>query len=73
MAAAAKWYARLGATCYGFYPLQLPPKLPFAELLAALEPSPPTDQQRKQITVLFADIVDSTGMGQGLDPEGSSP
>jgi class 3 adenylate cyclase len=44
------------------------------EKLAALDASPPrTGQQLKQVTVLFADIVDSTRLSQQLDPEDMLP
>ena len=36
--------------------------------LAALEPSLP-EEQRKQVTVLFADLVGFTAMSELLDPE----
>ena len=40
------------------------------EKLAALGAHPPrTPQQLKQVTVLFADVVDSTRLSQHLDPE----
>jgi class 3 adenylate cyclase len=37
--------------------------------LAALEPPPSTEQQRKQITVLFADISGFTAMSETMDAE----
>ncbi|MFN2198777.1 MAG: ATP-binding protein [Anaerolineales bacterium] len=37
--------------------------------LAELDPSPATDQQRKLVTILFMDVVDSTQLLCDLDPE----
>ncbi|HKO91196.1 MAG TPA: adenylate/guanylate cyclase domain-containing protein, partial [Polyangiaceae bacterium] len=34
-----------------------------------LESPPRVEGERKYVTVLFADVVDSTGMGERLDPE----
>ena len=34
-----------------------------------LEAARPIEGERKFVTVLFADVVDSTGMGERLDPE----
>ncbi len=34
-----------------------------------LEASPRVEGERKYVTVLFADVVDSTGLGERLDPE----
>ena len=42
---------------------------PLRERLAALEGRQPITQQRRLVTVLFADIVNSTLMSQGLEPE----
>ncbi len=43
---------------------------PMREKLAALQPAPSErDLQRKMLTILFTDIVDSTAMGERLDPE----
>ena len=42
----------------------LPPPVP-----TPLAPTAPAAMQRKQATLLFSDIVDSTHMGQYLDPE----
>src|SRR5215210_8042956 len=35
----------------------------------ALEAARPVEGERKFVTVLFADVVDSTAMGEQLDPE----
>ena len=35
----------------------------------SLEAARPIEGERKFVTVLFADVVDSTGMGERLDPE----
>jgi predicted ATPase/class 3 adenylate cyclase len=37
--------------------------------LAELSPEPVTEQQRKQVTILFMDVVDSTRLLGALDPE----
>jgi class 3 adenylate cyclase/tetratricopeptide (TPR) repeat protein len=37
--------------------------------LAALEPPPPTEQKRKQVTVLFADVSGFTAMSETMDAE----
>jgi class 3 adenylate cyclase/tetratricopeptide (TPR) repeat protein len=37
--------------------------------LAELGPDPVVEQQRKQVTILFADVVDSTRLMRELDPE----
>jgi len=42
---------------------------PLREKLAALEGHQPVSQQRRLVTVLFADIVNSTLISQGLEPE----
>jgi len=39
------------------------------EKLAALTPSPPVNQQRKQVTVLFADVSGFTAMSETMDAE----
>lgn len=39
------------------------------ERLATLEPTPPTDQQRKQVTILFADVSGFTAMSETMDAE----
>jgi DNA-binding SARP family transcriptional activator len=33
------------------------------------EPAPPVEERRKTVTVLFADVVSSTALGESLDPE----
>lgn len=42
---------------------------PMREKLVELEAQSAPEPQRKQVTVLFMDIVDSTRISQGLDPE----
>ena len=42
---------------------------PLREKLAELEQRQPVSQQRRLVTVLFLDIVNSTLMSQGLEPE----
>src|SRR5688572_24088622 len=43
---------------------------PMREKLAALRtPQPPAEQQRKHITVLFADVSGFTAMSETMDPE----
>ena len=37
--------------------------------LAELSPEPVAEQQRKQVTILFMDVVDSTRLMGELDPE----
>ena len=37
--------------------------------LAELSPGPVVEQQRKQVTILFMDVVSSTRLMRGLDPE----
>ena len=37
--------------------------------LAELSPDPTVEQQRKQVTILFMDVVSSTKLLQALDPE----
>ncbi len=39
------------------------------EKLTTLEPEPTTDRQRKQVTVLFADVSGSTAMSETMDAE----
>ena len=36
---------------------------------ASLVPSAPVREQRKTVTVVFADVTGSTGLGERLDPE----
>ena len=42
---------------------------PALELAEAPSGGPPAEERRKTVTVLFADIVDSTSLGAMLDPE----
>jgi class 3 adenylate cyclase len=37
--------------------------------LAELSPDPAVEQQRKQVTILFMDVVNSTSLMRELDPE----
>src|SRR5215468_2554784 len=47
-----------------------PPRARFCLNCAApLPDAPPTREQRKTITVLFCDVVDSTALGESTDPE----
>ena len=47
----------------------LPPGARFCPNCGAVVATPLGTQERKMVTVLFADLVDSTGLGQRLDPE----
>ena len=40
-----------------------------AQILAGAAAAPAATMQRRQVTVLFADVVDSTSMGEKLDAE----
>ena len=42
---------------------------PLREKLAALKPEPEAGQQRKQVTLLFADIAGFTPLSERMDPE----
>jgi acetylornithine deacetylase/succinyl-diaminopimelate desuccinylase-like protein len=53
----SKNYARLGATCYGFYPLRLPPELNFAALFHGDNERIPLDGFRWGIETLGALLV----------------
>ncbi len=46
-----------------------PALISMREKLAALEARQPASRQRRLVTVLFLDIVDSTTISQGLEPE----
>jgi hypothetical protein len=37
--------------------------------VAPLSPTPPPDAERRQLTVMFCDLVDSTRLSSQLDPE----
>src|SRR5262249_32754725 len=39
------------------------------QLAAGCEPSPPDEAERRQVTVMFADLVGSTALSTGMDPE----
>jgi class 3 adenylate cyclase/tetratricopeptide (TPR) repeat protein len=47
----------------------LPESARFCPNCGALVATPLGTEERKMVTVLFADLVDSTGLGQRLDPE----
>ncbi|MGZ6543786.1 MAG: ATP-binding protein [Actinomycetota bacterium] len=47
----------------------LPPSARFCPNCGAAVATPLGTEERKMITVLFADLVDSTGLGERLDPE----
>jgi acetylornithine deacetylase/succinyl-diaminopimelate desuccinylase-like protein len=49
-------YARLGAVCYGFVPLQLPPDLPFTRMFHGHDERVPVDGFRWGLRVLY-DVV----------------
>jgi len=49
-------YARLGAVCYGFVPLQLPPELPFPRLFHGHDERVPVEGFRWGLRVLY-DVV----------------
>jgi acetylornithine deacetylase/succinyl-diaminopimelate desuccinylase-like protein len=49
-------YARLGAVCYGFVPLRLPPDLPFTRLFHGHDERVPVDGFRWGLRVLY-DVV----------------
>jgi acetylornithine deacetylase/succinyl-diaminopimelate desuccinylase-like protein len=49
-------YAKLGAVCYGFVPLQLPPDLPFTRLFHGHDERVPIDGYRWGLRVLY-DVV----------------
>ena len=42
---------------------------PLREKLAAMDPPPAPERQRKMVTVLFADLKNYTGLSEQLDPE----
>jgi class 3 adenylate cyclase/predicted ATPase len=48
-----------------------PPAVPAqpASQVAPLSPAPPPDAERRQLTVMFCDLVDSTRLSSQLDPE----
>jgi class 3 adenylate cyclase len=48
-------------------PVPQPPSLPQADAVPAAPPSP--EAERRQLTVLFCDLVDSTPLASQLDPE----
>ncbi|NNE91509.1 MAG: M20/M25/M40 family metallo-hydrolase [Verrucomicrobiales bacterium] len=50
-------YARLGATCYGFYPLKLPPDLDFAALFHGDDERIPLDGLKWGIETLYDVLV----------------
>ena len=69
------WLGAAGATAEPVLPAPqpTPPPTPPAALPSQVETSPgaprPPDAERRQLTVLFCDLVDSTGLSQQLDPE----
>ena len=56
--------ARLGIRCYGFYPLRLPPDLPFASLFHGHDERVPLEGYRFGFK-LFYDVVRSFATGEG--------
>ena len=46
-----------------------PPAPPLAQAPLPSVPSPPSEAERRQLTVLFCDLVDSTTLASQLDPE----
>src|ERR687888_646517 len=58
--------ARFCPTCGA--PVQAPPR--FGETCGpALRPAPATAEERKLVSILFADVTGSTALGERLDPE----
>src|SRR5262245_37120050 len=61
------WTARVDTT-----PESIPPSLPLASQSLSVSPPAPrstADAERRQLTVLFCDVVDSTVLASQLDPE----
>ena len=50
-------------------PAVQPPAPPPAQAITPPAPSPPPEAERRQLTVLFCDLVDSTTLASQLDPE----
>ena len=50
-------------------PALQPPTPPMAQATPPSAPSPPPEAERRQLTVLFCDLVDSTALASQLDPE----
>jgi len=50
-------------------PALQPPAQPPAQAAPPPAPSPPPEAERRQLTVLFCDLVDSTVLASQLDPE----
>src|SRR5262245_33118517 len=50
-------------------PALQPPAQPTAQAATPLAPAPPPEAERRQLTVLFCDLVDSTRLASQLDPE----
>src|SRR5512132_729425 len=48
---------------------ELPPRIPEAQLPQPRAEPRPSDAERRQLTVLFCDLVDSTVLASQLDPE----
>nr|AHZ46166.1 peptidase [uncultured bacterium 12-5D] len=57
-------YKEIGATCYGFYPLKLPPGLIFAKLFHGTDERIPVDSFRFGIETLFDLVIRFAGEGR---------
>jgi acetylornithine deacetylase/succinyl-diaminopimelate desuccinylase-like protein len=56
-------YAKLGAVCYGFVPLQLPPELPFTRLFHGHDERVPVEGFRWGLRVLYDVVTRFCGRG----------
>ena len=60
-------YARLGATCFGFYPLLLPPELDFAKMFHGVDERIPVDGFKFGIETLY-DLVERVAVEPTANP-----